>query len=172
MTESADTAGEKRSLEGRCDGLSVQFQAAKVVSACDKHVSMSSTNSRQQHPAAGQLQSADTVDPGSVLPQSDEAHIQMPGARRSLAGHHDKHSKKHSKKGKHQDSDAEDEDKDRDHNDRHHEQHSKKHVKHSDRHAHGKHCHMTFEDAEGKPFIVLFLYCWFDKSLQVSIIGT
>ena len=147
VTDHVYTAGEKRSVEGRCDGLSVQFQAAKIIGGCGKHVSKSTQKAdRQQHPAEDQLESAEAVDPSFGLAQIDGAHIHMPGARRSLAGHHDKHSKKHSKKGNHDDD--EDEDSDSKDGDSEHKQHTKQGAKHSD-----KHCHMTFEDAEGKPCI-------------------
>lgn len=156
-TDNAGSAGEKRSVEGRCDGLSVQFQAAKVVGGCGKSAKIA--DRQQQHPAGDQLESADAVDFSSGHAQSDGAHIHLPGARRSLAGHHDKHSEKHSK-GKHHD--------DRD-DDKHNKQHNEKDL---DRRAHGKHCHMTFEDAEGKPCIPLLLCCWLDHALQFGIIGT
>lgn len=174
MTDNIGSAGEKRSVEGRCDGLSVQFQAAKVVGGCDKHVSKGRENAdrQQQHPGGDQLESADGVDSSSGPAQSDGAHIHLPGARRSLAGHHDKQNKKHSKGKHHDDRDDEDEAKDRKGDDKHNNQHNKKDLKHSDKRAHGKHCHMTFENAEGKLCIPVLLCCWLDHAVQFGIIGT
>ena len=80
--------------------------------------------------------------------QVDGGFIQLPGARRSLASHHDKHSKKHSGKGRHHDGEK---------------------GEHSDRHS--KHDSMTFEDYEGKLCMLCgCLYCCTDF-LSVSISG-
>ena len=147
-----------RSVEGRCDGLSVQFQAAKVGGSCHhgKRPSKDSKHAdRQLEPAADQPESAGGMDPSLESPQS-VAFIQLPGARRSLASHHDKHdkhNKKHSQKGKHHKHN--DEEDDIDAKDSHHKHHADGGHKHSDKHAHGKHSPMTFEDAEGK----LMLLC-------------
>ena len=190
MTDQVGTAGEKRSLEGRCDGLSVQFQAVKVGDGCDKHLSKGSKHAdRQQATPADQLDYAEAQDPSFVLAQSGTDLIHLPGAQRSLAGHHDKHGKKHSGKGKHHhdrdDNDEEDDkarhrkqhkhsdkkhsskgthdddrhDIDGDVKNRHHKQHSDKGPKHSDKHAHAKHTQMTFEDAEG--MLCMALLCLF-----------
>ena len=144
-------AGEKRSIEGRCDGLSVQFQAAKVGGGCDhgKHPSKDSKLAdRQPEPAADQPESADGMDLTLESPQP-AAFIQLPGARRSLASHHDKHHKKHSDKHhEEKDDDDDEDDKDADHS--HHKHHADGGPEHSHKHAHGKHSPMTYEDAEGK----------------------
>lgn len=134
-------ADEKLSVEGRCDGLSVQFQAAKVGGSCDhgKPPSKGGKHAdRQLDPAADQPESAEGMDHSIERLQSDVGFIQLPGARRSLASRHDKHSKKHSDKGKHHDGEQ---------------------GEHSDRHS--KRDSMTFEDVEGKLCMLCgCLYCY------------
>ena len=147
--------GEKRSVEGRCDGLSVQFQAAKVGGSCHhgKHASKDSMHADGQlEPAADQPGSAEGMDPSLESPQS-VAFIKLPGARRSLASHHDKHNKKHSKERKHHENRD-----DKHAEDSKHKHHADSGPEHSDKHAHGKHSPMTFEDAEGK-FCMLLCWC-------------
>lgn len=144
-------ADEKRSIEGRCDGLSVQFQAAKVGGSCDhgKHPSKGGKHAdRQLDPAANQPESAEGVDHSIEDPQPNVGYIQLPGARRSLASHHDKHSKKHSDKGKHHDGEN---------------------GEHSDRHS--KRDSMTFEDVEGKLCVLCGCLYWHTEFLSVSISG-
>ena len=106
------------------------------------------------------------MDPSLEPPQSDASFIQLPGARRSLASHHDKHdkhSKKHSDKGKHHEDRDDNKEEDED---SHHKHHADSGLEHSDKHAHGKHSAMTFEDAESK-FCMLFvlLFCCYCNEL-------
>ena len=160
--------GEKRSVEGRCDGLSVQFQAAKVGGSCHhgKRPSKDSKHvDRQLEPAAAeQPESVEGMESSLESPQS-VGFIQLPGARRSLASHHDKHdkhNKKHSHKDKHHEHRDDNDDKDAE--DSHHKHHGG--PEHSNKHAHGKHSPMTYEDAEGKltcccAAVLLLLFCFF-----------
>lgn len=127
-------AGEDTVREGRCNGLSGRFVGVKVGPKCHKHGDKHGKHAdRQPRP--------DMPHPDEPLPE--EGRPDMPGARRSLAGHHDKHDKKkHGGKGKHHDADAvEGQHKD-----------DKHHGKHGDKKAHQKlwdNADMTFEDFEG-----------------------
>ena len=123
--------GENSVKEGRCNGLSGRFMGVKVGGKCDKHGDKHSDEHGDKR--------ADRTHTDEPLPEEDRPD--MPGARRSLAGHHDKHDKKkHSGKGKHHgagDSEME--------SDKHH-------GKHGDKKAHQKlwdSADMTFEDVEG-----------------------
>ena len=131
-------ADEKHSVEGRCDGLSVRFQAAKVVGDCDKHIKFKGQHA-DKHAQADQAQ---PLDPSSEGSKSEEVIVGLPGARRSLAGHHDKPDKKHADKARHHHDDDDDKES-TDHKDRHH-------SKHGDKRGHGERCQMTFDDAESK----------------------
>lgn len=124
--------GEDSVKEGRCNGLSGRFMGVKVGGKCDKHGDKHSDEHGDKR--------ADRTHTDEPLPEEDRPD--MPGARRSLAGHHDKHDKKkHSGKGKHHgagDSEME--------SDKHH-------GKHGDKKAHQKlwdSADMTFEDVEDK----------------------
>jgi len=128
--------GENSVKEGRCNGLSGRFMGVKVRGKCDKHGDKHGDKHADRQPRP------DMTHTDEVLPQEDRPD--MPGARRSLAGHHDK--KKHGGKGRHHDAgDSELE------ADRHH-------GKHGDKKAHQKlwdSADMTFEDVEGIAAAVL-----------------
>ncbi len=129
--------GENSVKEGRCNGLSGRFMGVKVGGKCDKHGDKHSDEHGDKH--ADRQPRPDMTHTDELLPEEDRPD--MPGARRSLAGHHDKHDKKkHGGKSKHHDAaDSELE------ADRHH-------GKHGDKKAHQKlwdSADMTFEDVEG-----------------------
>ncbi len=108
----------------------------KVGGKCDKHGDKHNNEHGNKH--ADRQPRPDMTHTDEPMPKEDRPD--MPGARRSLAGHHDKHDKKHGGKGKdHDDADSELE------SDKHH-------GKHSDKKAHQKlwdSADMTFEDVEG-----------------------
>ncbi len=119
----------------------------KVGGKCDKHKNKSG---KHGHKDADKLPKDDMPHP--MEPRPEEPRPDMPGARRSLSGHHDKHDKQK-------------------HGDGHHDKHDKK--------AHQKHwgkgnADMTFDDAEGTASIStvhssIQVQCDVEFCLSVSI---
>ena len=122
-------------MEGRCDGLSIRFQAAKVVGDCNKRHGKSS-----KHDDSHTEPPEDAVSSMPEDSQADEAQSDMPGPRRSLAGYNDKHGKKHADKDF-----------------KHGGKHGNKDFKHGDKHDHSKQSLSTFEDAESEYLFMLNL---------------
>ena len=135
-------AGDNSVKEGRCNGLSGRFMGVKVGGKCDKHGDKHNNEHGDKH--ADRQPRPDMAHTDEPMPKEDRPD--MPGARRSLAGHHDKHdNKKHGGKGKHHDAAGSELESD------------KHHGKHGDKKAHQKlwdSADMTFEDVEGIPAAV------------------
>ena len=114
------SVGEKAVKEGRCEGLSGRFMAVKVGGKCDKHGKHGDKDADKHSKHTdkdAEQQPQDDFHPDGPLPE--EPRPDMPGARRSLAGHHDK---KH---------------------------HGGKHGDHKGHHEHLDVADMTFEDVQG-----------------------
>jgi len=130
-------AGENSVKEGRCNGLSGRFMGVKVGGKCDKHGDKHNKEHGDKH--ADRQPRPDMAHTDEPMPKEDRPD--MRGARRSLAGHHDKHdNKKHGGKGKHHDAAGSELESD------------KHHGKHGDKKAHQKlwdSADMAFEDFEG-----------------------
>ena len=130
-------AGDNSVKEGRCNGLSGRFMGVKVGGKCDKHGDKHNNDHGDKH--ADRQPRPDMAHTDEPMPKEDRPD--MRGARRSLAGHHDKHdNKKHGGKGKHHDAAGSELESD------------KHHGKHGDKKAHQKlwdSADMTFEDVEG-----------------------
>ena len=121
-------------VESRCNGLSGRFMSVKVGGKCTKHHSKDGKHKDMEGHVKRDVPDADE-------PHTMDAHSDLPGARRSLTGHHDKHDKKkHADKGKKGDKEANHDDKHAD-MDSKHRKGQKKHLGDAD---------FTFGDLEGK----------------------